>query len=192
MSDERQQQALARGPGATPTVRVRPGRDGRHFLRVLIAPGAFKESLTADAAAAASELLAKDLTRYRPFRLVAVDATAVVDLRWDRHRLIETSRRLAPACFVSSGLGDHVVEPRLMLFDSIFSARSATSEMQDGFHQHVWPNHEHLSVMMNRELARTTSVTTVETRRTRSGETSVSMRHRDDDGVGDEVGTIVE
>jgi len=141
----------------------------------------------ADAAAAASELLAKDLTRYRPFRLVAVDATAVVDLRWDRHRLIETSRRLAPACFVSSGLGDHVVEPRLMLFDSIFSARSATSEMQDGFHQHVWPNHEHLSVMMNRELARTTSVTTVETRRTRSGETSVSMRHRDDDGVGEPV-----
>ena len=55
MSDERQQQALARGPGATPTVRVRPGRDGRHFLRVLIAPGAFKESLTADAAAAAMQ-----------------------------------------------------------------------------------------------------------------------------------------
>ncbi len=140
-----------------------------------------------DAATAASELLGKNLTRYRPFRLVAVDATSVIDLRWDRHRLIETPRRLAPACFVSSGLGDHVVEPRLMLFDSIFSVHSATPEMQDGFHQHVWPKHEHLSVMMSRELARTTCVTTVETRRARAGETAVAMRYTDDDGVSEPV-----
>ncbi len=55
MTSGREEQGLVRGRGAAPTVRVRPGRDGRHFLRVLIAPGAFKESLTADAAAAAMQ-----------------------------------------------------------------------------------------------------------------------------------------
>lgn len=50
MNDER---ALTRASGAAPSVRVRHGRDGRHFLRVLIAPGAFKESLSAHEAAEA-------------------------------------------------------------------------------------------------------------------------------------------
>jgi len=48
-----EQQALTRGSPAAPAIRVRPGRDGRHYLRVLIAPGAFKGSLTAEEAAQA-------------------------------------------------------------------------------------------------------------------------------------------
>ncbi len=46
-------QRIVRGRGAAPTVRVRPAGEGRHYLRVLIAPGAFKESLTAEEAAEA-------------------------------------------------------------------------------------------------------------------------------------------
>jgi len=54
---------IVRGRGAAPTVRVRPGREGRHFLRVLIAPGAFKESLTAEQAAEAMRLGVQDAAR---------------------------------------------------------------------------------------------------------------------------------
>lgn len=134
------------------------------------------------AAAAAAELRHSDLRRYRPFRLVVIDREKVVDLRWDRCRLSESPRAMGTACFVSSGLGDHVVEPRLMLFDSIFSGETATPHMQDMFHRHSWPRHEHLSVMMSREGARTTCVTTVETRYSDESEPSVMMHHSDDAG----------
>ncbi len=47
------ERSLVRGSAAAPKVRVRAGRDGRPYLRVLIAPGAFKGSLSADEAAEA-------------------------------------------------------------------------------------------------------------------------------------------
>ncbi len=141
----------------------------------------------ATAQAAAGELIAADLSRYRPFRLVATGPDRLVDLRWDRHRLIETIRPLSPACFVSSGLGDHYVEPRLMLFDSIFGGARATPEMQDSFHRHVWPQHEHLSVMMTRPEARTTSVTTVEARWNADDQPEMLMRHEDDNGAAEPI-----
>jgi len=144
-------------------------------------------STNPDAQTAASALRSLDLERYRPFRMVAIDRGAVIDLRWDRHRLIETARPMGPACFVSSGLGDHRVEPRLMLFDSIFSSRSATPELQDEYHSHVWPHHEDISVMMSREAARTTSVTTVEMLFGRDGAATATMRHSDDNGEADPV-----
>lgn len=145
------------------------------------------------AAAAAGVVRTKDLARYRPFRFVAIDRDLVVDLRWDRHRLSERTRAVSSACFVSSGLGDHRVEPRLMLFDSIFGHRAATAQMQDAFHSHTWARHEDISVMMSRETARTTSVTTVEARFSGVRPESVTMAHSDDDGEAAvvEVGGLV-
>ena len=134
----------------------------------------------------ATGLRTMDLHRYRPFRLVAATREGLVDFRWDRQRLIETRRPLEPACFVSSGLGDHMVEPRLMLFETMFRSsltdQRHTGKMQDSYHQHVWPQHEHLSVMMSREEARTTCITTVEATWERGGDPAVRMHFSDDDG----------
>jgi len=135
------------------------------------------------ASEAAAELRSMNLDRYRPFRLVAISRRAVIDCRWDRERLVERRRRLAPACFVSSGLGDHIVSPRLMLFDSTFSGVTGTAKMQDAYHRHVWPGHEAISVMMNREDARTTSVSTVEMRwEAEAPGPTGAMKHEDDAG----------
>jgi len=145
------------------------------------------------ASEAATELRNMNLERYRPFRLVAISRRAVIDCRWDRMRLVERRRRLSPACFVSSGLGDHIVSPRLMLFDSTFSGVSGTAKMQDAFHQHVWPGHEAISVMMSRDDARTTSVTTVEMRWEEDADGPAgAMTHRDDAGSSEiEIGGLV-
>jgi len=113
-----------------------------------------------------AELRSMALNHYRPFRLVTMTRDGITDARWDRCRLLETTRELEPTCFVSSGLGDHMVEPRLMLFETLFRhsgpGSRQTSEMQDSFHRHVWNRHEHISVMMNRDDARTSSITTVD------------------------------
>jgi hypothetical protein len=132
-------------------------------------------------AGVAGALREMPLDRYRPFRLVAISSEGVIDARWDRRLLVETARRLEPACFVSSGLGDHFVEPRLMLFESMVRGVWPTPSVQDAFHRHVWPGHEDVSVMMSRKNARTTSVTTVDV--APEGErASVTMIHRDDQG----------
>ena len=128
------------------------------------------------------ELRSMPLDRYRPFRLVAIGREGVVDARWDRGRLVETRRSLSASCFVSSGLGDHMVEPRLMLFESMFCGAAPTPLLQEAFHRHVWPKHEHLSVMLSRDDARTTSVTLAEVAWRDAGAPAVTMTHRDDDG----------
>ena len=67
----------------------------------------------------------------------------------------------APAlCWVSSGLGDDVVEARMPLFDEM--VRPAPSpESQDAFHRHQWAGRSEQSVLMCRSDARTVSITTV-------------------------------
>ena len=134
-------------------------------------------------ASVASELRKMPLDRYRPFRLVAMSREGVIDARWDRRLLVETVRRLEPACFVSSGLGDHFVEPRLMLFESMVRGVYPSRSVQDAYHRHVWSGHEHVSVMMSRENARTTSVTTVEMQWHTDDRPTVTMVHQDDDGA---------
>lgn len=136
----------------------------------------------------AKALAEMDLARYAPFRLVGVqpmsadgaaDATrssegsaGVIDLFWDRRELVARTHGRLPVCFVSSGLGDSQVRPRLPLFDEMVG-RDPSPAIQDAFHAHVWPDRPEISVRMSRSDARTVSTTVIEVRRTGRGETEV-------------------
>jgi uncharacterized protein with NRDE domain len=120
------------------------------------------------AAAAIAALDAFDLDRFAPFRLIAVDAPKlggsprVVETRWDRRDLMTSPPSQAPACFVSSGLGDSRVRRRQGVFEELVVQGGPTPQAQDHFHLHVWPDHPELSVLMSRPDARTVSITTIE------------------------------
>ncbi len=86
----------------------------------------------------------------------------ILEASWDRTDLLITRHHAAPLCLASSGLGDHLVQSRLPLFDGMVLAAGATPEAQDLFHHHTWPDRPELSVMMHRAEARTVSVTTLE------------------------------
>jgi hypothetical protein len=135
-----------------------------------------------DAMARRAERL--ELDRYAPFRLVGACDDGVVEFRWDRARLEARRLSLAPACFVSSGLGDHRVEPRLGLWGEWIARHGATPAAQDEFHRHRWPERAEISVLMSRADARTVSTTAVEIGPGKpAGEArSVVMRYRDDGG----------
>ena len=102
----------------------------------------------------------------------------VAEVRWNRTTVSSAWHR-APVCFASSGLGDHLVEVRLPLFERIVASevarvrdgdpdggvhaeRDALAALQDSFHAHAWPDRRHVSVMMHRDAARTVSTTAVE------------------------------
>jgi len=124
-----------------------------------------------------------ELDRFMPFRLVAAErdpedgTTRVIDAVWDRKALRFESRLDTPSCFVSSGLGDRLVEPRHALFAELVGG-GATAEAQDRFHAHAWPDRPELSVMMSRADARTVSVTTVEVTFDESGAAGVNLDYR--------------
>ncbi len=118
-----------------------------------------------------------DLERMNCFRLVCADEERVLCARWDRSELSIEERALAPVCFASSGLGDHLVQGRLPLWADMIEQCGATPETQDAFHAHAWPDMGFASVLMAREEARTTSTTVTEIHTDR-----VSIAHRDDDG----------
>ncbi len=111
-----------------------------------------------------------EVERYAPFRLVVVDLAegesgiepriAVVD--WNRQELAIETHLDGPICMVSSGLGDSVVEPRLGLYEEMLAGAGLSVANQDRFHAHKWGDRPELSVLLNRELARTVSVTAVE------------------------------
>ena len=136
--------------------------------------------------AVAAALHEADLSAFAPFRLIAVEratpeeAVMVAEVRWNRVSVSSVWHR-APVCFASSGLGDHLVEVRLPLFERLVASEvdrihegDADSEVdpdggvdrlaaiQDAFHAHAWPDRRHVSVMMHREAARTVSTTAVE------------------------------
>lgn len=135
-----------------------------------------------DPAGAIDALPELDLTRYAPFRLLAVGAGEMRIASWDRDTLTSRRMALAPACFVSSGLGDHLVEPRLALFAQWRSEARLTPARQDAFHAHHWPLRPEISVRMRREGARTRSVTTVEARPDAHA-WRMTMTHTDDRGA---------
>lgn len=121
-------------------------------------------------------LRAADLRQVAPFRLIAIDLVAlglcdprVLEARWDHRELQMTWHGGMPVCFVSSGLGDSMVQPRLDLFEEAVVAPGATPERQDAFHRHMWPDRPEISVLMSREDARTVSVTTLEVRHDAAG-----------------------
>lgn len=134
--------------------------------------------------AVAAALHEADLSAFAPFRLIAVErptpeeAVLVAEVRWNRSTVSSAWHR-APVCFASSGLGDHLVEVRLPLFERIVASeidrvhegdpdggvdagRDALAAIQDAFHAHAWPERRHVSVMMHRDAARTVSTTAVE------------------------------
>jgi hypothetical protein len=118
-------------------------------------------------AAVAGELSRMRLRHYAPFRLVGVEPPAsgdllVLEARWDRTRLDIAWHAGLPSCFVSSGLGDALVAPRLDLFEDMVVCPGAGPERQDEFHRHTWPDRPGLSVLMTRADARTVSITTLE------------------------------
>ncbi len=125
-----------------------------------------------ESAFAAMQSLAEfELDRFDPFRLVAADTGAgpgeamrVIDAFWDGRSLSTTDRGAGPACFASSGLGDWRVEPRLPLFEELVVVPGPTPAAQDEYHQHRWPDRLEISVLMERDEARTVSITRVEVR----------------------------
>lgn len=118
-----------------------------------------------------------DLRAFAPFRLVAADSSGVIDARWNRAGLHIARHALEPMCFVSSALGDHLVAPRLDLFDLFLRDMGPTPAMQDAYHKHHWPHRPEISVAMSRSDARTVSVTTVEV----PGELTPAIMHYRDD-----------
>lgn len=139
--------------------------------------------LDADSAHGAIERLASvDTARMAPFRLVAVDGRDIIEARWDWKDLVVSMRPLQACCFVTSGLGDERAMPRLALFDAWMAERGVSSEAQDAFHRHQWPDRPEISVCMARPDARTVSTTSV--RVACEGEDEgVVMDYRDDDGA---------
>lgn len=107
-------------------------------------------------------LFEEDLAHYTTFRYFVAGPLEVRIARWDGQDLTaELHQGSGPICMASSGLGDHLVQCRLPLFDEIVGAEP-TAEAQDRFHNHLWPDRPEYSVMMSRRDARTVSVVTVE------------------------------
>ena len=165
---------LLNGNPSTPG--PRPSPEDRHSRGILI-PRLIGQP---NALEAADALAAFDLNRFEPFRLVAVDSAAgvrIVESYWDGADL--TTIDLAPpACFASSGLGDRLVQCRLPLFEELVVGPGPSPVAQDAFHQHRWPDRTEVSVLMEREAARTVSITRVEVRPSVvGGRFEVSMAH---------------
>jgi hypothetical protein len=116
------------------------------------------------APAVADALESMAMMRFAPFRLLAVDNAGVIEARWDRDALTIARHPMAPLCFVSSGMGDHLVEPRLGLFAQWIGEGPMTPERQDAYHAHRWPSRPDISVRMERDAARTVSTTAVTVR----------------------------
>lgn len=145
----------ANPPG--PTTPVDPARV---VSRGLIVPELIQHR---EAERAAEALGARDLSCFAPFRLVAFgvrEADPVREIAWDRRRVEVRRHERRPLCFVSSGLGDRVVRPRLVLFEE-FCRWGFDASAQDRFHRHRWPDRPAISVLMERDEARTVSLTTV-------------------------------
>lgn len=133
---------------------------------------------TIDAIIAASR--STDFGSYPPFRMVCVepgaDGPRVADLFWNGKRIAWTAEHRVPCCFVSSGLGDSRVAPRVPLFEQTVG-RSPGPEAQDSFHDHQWPERPEISVRMAREDARTVSITSVTVVPSVTGGADISVEH---------------
>lgn len=120
-------------------------------------------------AASLSEALGRVLdggaaARYRPFRLLMLDAAQLVECWSDERRLRYRRTYLQGAVMrTSSSLGDAVVDgPRRTLFRRFVRGTARADAAQDAFHDHQWPGREDVSVLMARADAATVSRTTVE------------------------------
>ncbi|MFZ9881058.1 MAG: NRDE family protein, partial [Phycisphaerales bacterium] len=110
-----------------------------------------------------AEAVARTITR--GFRLVATDGARVLDVVGGRSAGEAWLGPLErPIVRSSSGLGDQlVIGPRQQLFESVVGCapRERWSSAQRLFHSHAWSDQTHLSVLMDRDAARTVSQTFV-------------------------------
>jgi hypothetical protein len=113
---------------------------------------------------ALGRMLDAGAARYRPFRLLMLDASQLVECWLEADRLRYRRTYLQGAVMrTSSSLGDAVVDgPRRTLFRRFFRGTARADAAQDAFHDHQWPGCEAVSVLMARADAATVSRTTVE------------------------------
>lgn len=113
---------------------------------------------------ALARLLDAGAERYRPFRLLILDAAQLIEC-WVEDGRVRYRRAYLQGAIMrtSSSLGDALVDaPRRTLFRRFFRNAAHLAAAQDAFHDHQWPGREHVSVRMRRTDARTVSRTTVE------------------------------
>jgi hypothetical protein len=113
---------------------------------------------------ALARLLATGAERYRPFRLLVLDASQLVECWVEGGRLRYRRAYLQGAVMrTSSSLGDAIVQgPRRMLFRRFVRGTSHAAAAQDAFHDHQWAGREDVSVRMQRADALTVSRAVVE------------------------------
>lgn len=115
--------------------------------------------------AAVESLAALDARDYPPFRLIVLDAAIAAEVSSDGEDLdMMPASGLPPRWFAtSSGLGDQVVERhRRELFEELVRLAPDDLTAQRRLHDHRWPDHPELSVVMSRADARTVSRTTID------------------------------
>jgi hypothetical protein len=104
--------------------------------------------------------------RLAPFRIVVCQLREVywADGGGDATGPIHRLGLDRPLLFTSSSLGDATVfEPRKRLFEQLLMRMAARPlEAQRLFHQHQWPGHPEMSVVMERHDARTVSRTQID------------------------------
>lgn len=119
-----------------------------------------------DVSAAGQVVARLPAAAFLPFTIVATDRRQLVHATSDGGavRVSQEEHGIRPLMFTSSGLGDALVEPpRRRLFNAWFGDDpSEWKRLQDAFHRHRWPDAAHLSVRMDRQDARTVSLTTIE------------------------------
>ena len=127
------------------------------------------ECASLDAVVSALETL--DVSRFAPFRLVAMQNVRVAVVTGDGCTTASQIEPLTrPLLFTSSSLGDALVEqPRRELFDRLVVSRPAARlQGQARFHRHRWTARPDISVLMSRHDAMTVSRTVVDLTERRS------------------------
>jgi hypothetical protein len=116
---------------------------------------------------ALSRLLETETWRYRPFRLLMLDASQLLECWIEGGRLRHRRAYLQGAVMrTSSSLGDAMVDaPRRTLFRRFFRDGAHAAAAQDAFHDHQWTGRTDVSVRMQRADALTVSRTTLEVSR---------------------------
>lgn len=146
-----------------------PGRPEPTVSRGLVIPELMGCSTLEDGVARLGEM---QLLGMKPFRLMMGDLGSaggrprLAIARFDAMNLTfprALSALDAPECLASSGLGDHLVQGRLPLFDELVRPDPSAAN-QGAFHRHQWSDRTPYSVLMSREQARTSSITTIEAR----------------------------
>jgi hypothetical protein len=109
-----------------------------------------------------------DPRAFEPFCLLIVDRISFSVVESDGSGLSpHAPRPIEPRVFTSSSLGDGLVaKPRQDLFDALLAHHGGDAlRAQSDFHRHQWSDRRDLSVLMEREDARTVSRTTVDIQR---------------------------